>query len=131
MMEPLTLIVTALVAGATAAAKETTGQAIKDAYNGLKALIKRRFQGKPEAEIALEKHEEKPQVWEKPLQEALTEVGATEDEEILKAAQEVQKHVDPKGAAKGKYNVQFHGKVIAAYTGDHGTLNLTYTEKED
>ena len=44
-MEPISLIIAALVAGATAATKDTAGQAVKDAYEGLKTLIKRKFEG--------------------------------------------------------------------------------------
>ena len=51
-MEPITLILTALVAGATAAAKDTAGQAIKDSYTGLKGLIKQRFADKDKADSA-------------------------------------------------------------------------------
>jgi len=43
-MEPLSLIFSAIVAGATAALKPTAGQAVKDAYEGLKALIKRKWE---------------------------------------------------------------------------------------
>jgi hypothetical protein len=42
-MEPTTLIISALVAGATAALKETASQAVKDAYAGLKALVQKHF----------------------------------------------------------------------------------------
>jgi hypothetical protein len=105
-MEPITLIV------------------IKDAYKGLKALIQKRFAGKPEAEIVLAKHEEKPLVWEKPLKEALTEVGASKDETLIKAAQEILKRTDPDGAVRRKYDVDFHGKVIGAQVGDHNTMEI-------
>lgn len=129
-MEPITLIVTALVAGATAAAKETAGDVIKDAYKGLKALIQKRFSGKPEAESALAKHEEQPQVVEEPLKKALTEVGATEDETILKAAQKILQETDPEGAKSGAYNTIVHGKMIGTYQGNYGTQNFTYNEKD-
>lgn len=42
-MEPLSLIFSAIVAGATAALKPTAEQAVKDAYDGLKALIKKKW----------------------------------------------------------------------------------------
>ena len=42
-MEPISLILAALAAGAAAAAKDTAGTAVKDAYEGLKALIKKKF----------------------------------------------------------------------------------------
>lgn len=129
-MDPLTLIVTALVAGATAAAKETAGDVIKDAYKGLKALIQKRFAGKPEAEIELEKYKQKPQVVEEPLKKALTEAGAPEDEAILKAAQEILQRTDPEGAKSGTYNTIVHGKMIGVYQGNYGTQNVTYNEKD-
>ncbi|HEX9945436.1 MAG TPA: hypothetical protein VGG03_25775 [Thermoanaerobaculia bacterium] len=125
-MDPLTLIVTALAAGATAAAKETAGQVIKDAYNGLKGLIQKRFAGKPAAEVALAEHEKEPEVWSAPLKKALNEVGATEDETIVKAAQELLKRADPDGAAKGKYNVQFHGPAQGTVIGDRPTVTQTF-----
>lgn len=50
-MEPITLILGALAAGAVAATQETAGQMIKDAYAGLKTLIKRRFSEKQKPEI--------------------------------------------------------------------------------
>jgi hypothetical protein len=39
-MEPISLILAALVAGAVAAAKDTAEKGVKDAYEGLKTLIK-------------------------------------------------------------------------------------------
>ena len=96
-MEPITLILTALVAGTAKAA----GDAAPDAYNGLKALIQKKFAGKPEAEMALTKHEEKPKVWEEPLKEALTESGVDKDEEILKMAQELLKQLKSQGDPPG------------------------------
>jgi hypothetical protein len=92
-MEPTTLIIGALGAGAAAAAKDTASQAVKDAYAGLKTLIQRRFAEKntPEGEMALTKYEEKPAVWEAPLKDALVETETDQAAEILKAA-EALKH---------------------------------------
>jgi len=42
-MDPITLIVSSLVAGAAAKAKDVASQAISDAYNGLKGLIVRKL----------------------------------------------------------------------------------------
>ena len=130
-MDPLTLIVTALVAGATAAAKETAGNAIKDAYKGLKALIQKRFAGKPAAEVALTEHEKEPEVWSAPLKKALNEVDATNDTKILDAAQELLRQADPDGAARGKYNVQFQGPVQGAVVGDHANVTQTFGNIDD
>ena len=61
-MEPISLILAALVAGVTAAAKDTAGKAVKDAYEGLKSLIKKKFadKGKADDSDIIDKHERKP-----------------------------------------------------------------------
>jgi hypothetical protein len=130
-MDPITLIVAALVAGATTSAQATAGDAVKDAYDGLKALIQRRFRGRPEAEVVLAKHEEKPQVWEAPLKDALTETAADQDEAIVKAAQQLMSLVDPQQAASGKYNVQITGNVQGLAQGDHQQVTMTFGDKPE
>src|SRR5438477_10611939 len=47
----------------TAAAKDTASQAVKDAYAGLKALVKKRFEKRPHAEVALAEYENDPDTW--------------------------------------------------------------------
>ena len=95
-MDPATLIIGALAAGAAAAGQETAGQMIKDAYAGLKALIKKRFAEKkaPEGEIALTKYEEKPDVWEAPLRDALVETETHKAAEVLEAAETLQQALE-------------------------------------
>ena len=46
------MVLAAVAAGATAAAKDTASQAVRDAYAGLKALVNKRFEKKPQAEMA-------------------------------------------------------------------------------
>lgn len=127
-MEPITLIVSALVAGATAALKETTSQAVKDAYSGLKALIQKHFAGKPEAEMALGQHEKKPEVWEAPLKNALAETGADKDEAILQAAEKLLKLVQPQQVGTGKYSVQI-GEAQGVVIGDQAQVEQHFGEK--
>ena len=57
-MDPISLIIAALAAGAIAGVKDTAGQAVKDAYAGLKALVHRRFAGNRDAEAALDQSEQ-------------------------------------------------------------------------
>jgi hypothetical protein len=125
-MDPTTVIVTALATGAAAAAKETAGEVIKDAYHGLKALIQRKFADKPEAESILAKHAEKPAVWEAPLKEALAEVAADRDAAILTAAQQLMALIDPQQAATGKYTVHIAGNVQGVVQGDHAQVTMSF-----
>ena len=116
-MDPITLILTALATGATKAA----GEAVPDVYKGLKTLIQKKFAGKPEAEMALTKHEEKPEVWKEPLKEALAESGIDKDEEILKAAQALLEQLKPEAAA-GTINIGQGAKGIIGQTVTGATI---------
>ncbi len=82
-MEPITAIVTALALGAAAALKEVSGQAVKDAYGALKALIQRKYAQVPLAEL-----EAKPDSKDRRgvIEEKLTAAGAVDDEELLQRA---------------------------------------------
>ncbi len=116
-MEPLTLILGALAAGATAAAKDTASQAIKDAYAGLKTLIQRRFAEKkaPEGEMALTKYEEKPDVWEAPLKDALVETDTDQAAEILKAAEALKQALEQTSEGReavSKYILNIQGSEV-------------------
>ena len=126
-MDPVTLIVAALVAGAAAGIKDTAAGAVRDAYATLKGLLGRRFAAHP-AEVAskeqsvLEEHEKDPETYEKPMAKVVRESGAAEDEEILTVAQKLLEAADPSGAATGKYNVTVSGS-HHFIVGDDGTIN--------
>ncbi len=126
-MEPISLIITALSAGAIAAAKDTAGTAVKDAYQGLKTLIKKKFESEPKAQMVLEEHETDPETYEAPLKKKLAEAGADKDAEIIKLAQELLKQEKPEESAAGKYNTVFQGEVKGAQVGDRNTQTNTFS----
>jgi hypothetical protein len=113
-MDPVTLIVAALVAGAAAGLKDTASSAIKDAYNGLKGLLRRKLACRPDGELVLARHEQEPQVWDKPLAQELTAAGAGDDPALIAAAQALMQLVDAAGAAAGKYQVAASDHAVAA-----------------
>ncbi len=108
-MDPVSLILTALTAGASASIQATASEAVKDLYDGLKALIQQRFVGRPKAQMILAEHEKKPDIWKAPLVEELRETGSDQDEEIIEVAQKLMSQLDPQQAAIGKYNIQVSG----------------------
>jgi hypothetical protein len=113
-MDPVTLIVAALVAGAAAGLKDSASSAVKDAYNGLKRLARRRLAGRPGGELVLARHEQHPQVWDKPLVQELTEAGADGDAALVAAAQALMQLLDAAGSAAGRYQVTASGHAVAA-----------------
>jgi hypothetical protein len=126
-MDPISLIVAALAAGASAALKDTTQQGVKDAYAGLKSLLKRKLAGEPPVEEAIEEHERAPDAWKEPLRERLGETGVGEDEEVIRKAQELLALVDPAGARAGKYNVTISGSK-GIVVGDNAQVTMTFNE---
>jgi len=127
-MDPVSMVLAALSAGAIAATKDTASQAVKDAYAGLKALAKKRFAGKPQAEMALAEYENDPDTWQKPLQRSLVETGADQDEALVQQGQQGLKLVNPQLASKSKYNVQI-GEGKGIIIGDNAQVTQTYGEQ--
>ena len=108
-MDPISLVIAALAAGALAGAKDTAGTVVEDSYQALKGLIKKKFAGEPKAEMVLEEHATDPETYEAPLKKKLSEAGVDRDEEIIKAAQELLKQEKPEESASGKFNTQIAG----------------------
>jgi hypothetical protein len=124
-MDPVSLVVGALAAGAGAGISETATTAVKDAYTSLKGLVSGWFKNQPAAELALQEHEADPATWEAPLAKALKESGAANDQAVIVAAQKVLTLVDAPGARSGKYVVDVRdsqGTVI----GDHAHVRQTF-----
>jgi hypothetical protein len=87
------------------AAQDTASNIVKDAYSSLKALLQRRFQGKPSAEMALAEAETDPETWKKPLAKAVAEHGS--DEEVLTLAQQLLQVLQAQqSVASPKYNIK-------------------------
>lgn len=119
-MDPVTLIVTALAAGAASALQDDAKGAIAAALTRLRGLAKKRLAGRSKGELVLAGHEEAPDDYEKPLARELREAGAEQDSELVDAAQQLMVLVDARGAAAGKYNVSIQGS-SGVQVGDHNS----------
>jgi RIP homotypic interaction motif len=124
-MDPVTLIVTALAAGAATALQDGTAQAVKDAYGRLKALVLKRFAGRAKAELVLAEHEAAPQTWEAPLAAELSAAGSDADADLVAAAQALMSLVDEAGSRSGKYAVTVRDSQ-GVQVGDHNTQTNTF-----
>ena len=100
------IILAALIAGATAAAKDTATVAVKDAYEGLKTLLKKKFEKDALAQAMIDAKPEDIKQAEGLLKTNITEAGIAQDDAIVKAAQTIMKQEDPEGASTGKYDLR-------------------------
>jgi hypothetical protein len=86
-VEPVTLILTALAAGASSGVlsglQDDMEQKVKAAYSRLHELVANRVSGRPHAELALAEYGSDPAKWEGLLQAELQEAGAHRDDHRL------------------------------------------------
>jgi hypothetical protein len=108
-VDPITLIVTALTAGAVSGVAESASSAIKDAYASLIALARKRLAGRTDAQFVLTRHEQAPQTWQAPLATVLSEAGAEDDTGLVAAAQALLRLLEKAGPRAGKYTVDVRG----------------------
>ena len=117
-MDPITLIVTALAAGAALGVKDTASAMVTDAYAGVKALVKKRLGEGPGAELVLARHEQAPETWQAPLMAELAETGADGDRDLIAAAQALLDLVGEAEGRAGKYTADARG-AQGVPIGDH------------
>ena len=121
-MDPITVILTALAT----AGGQVGGQAISEAYAGLKRLIVDRFGGKdPRLEQHIDDYVADQETYGKPAEKALREVGAAGDQEIVDSAIELLERVEQAqpgitGGMVGQINAQ--GVVVAGTV--HGGVHF-------
>ena len=121
-MEPLTLILTALAAGASSALQESAGDAVKSAYGKLKALLQRKLSGRPLGEAVLTGNEEDPDVWKEPLKKEMQQVEADRDEEIIEAAKALADLVAPEASRS-------YAMTITNAAPVHHQINIQHAEQ--
>jgi hypothetical protein len=85
-MDPISIVVAALAAGASAGLKDTVSAAIKDAYSGLKGILLKRFPG---LDVSAVERMPGSKSKQDSLKEDLSEMGAVPgaDSELLAAAE--------------------------------------------
>lgn len=129
-MDPITVIVMALAAGASSGAldalKDDAKGAAKAAYAKLRQLLTKKVAGNQVAEVALAQYDTNPKVWEPPLADSLKQVGAGNDAELVAVAQQLMDLVDKAGSRAGKYNVTIHGGQ-GIQVGDGNTQTNTFS----
>lgn len=122
------IITAALTAGATAGVTATASTAIQDAYTGLRDLLRRRLSGHATGERALDTPPTEVQGWQDRLGEALTEVGADRDDEVLALARRLLTLTDAERLsgvgvdARGAQDVQIGDGTVRVGTNQGGAV---------
>lgn len=127
-MDPISLIIAALIAGATTGASAVASDTLKDAYAGLKGMLKKIFRNKgdQQAEKAVDGAGTASTAEQLALKDKLAAQGVGQVNEVIEAARKVLASHDPEGFAQGKYNVVVTGGT-GVQVGDHNTINFGTT----
>lgn len=106
-MDPVTLVVSALLGGLTAGLTDTAKAATKDIYDALKSHLMKKAEKNEDAQDAIAKIEKQPdsKARQELLKEELGKLSLDNDEELLKLAQSLLDALKESGDKSGKYNV--------------------------
>ncbi|MFY1634959.1 hypothetical protein ACN27F_17080 [Solwaraspora sp. WMMB335] len=124
-MDPVTLVLSALAAGALTGTGEAAAAAVRDSYLALKTAVLARFSDKPAAQLVLQEHEADPETYEKPLAKQLREAGADSDPQIAELASALLAMLAEQGSLPGKYQVTLDN-AQGVVVGDGATQNNTF-----
>lgn len=124
LMDPVSIIIAALLAGAATGLKDTAATAVRDAYSGLRSLIRERFGSDPIVTQQLDTIRS-PDADAQPLADRLREVGFRDDDEIVAAAKRLLARADADGDWVRRYNVTIENSkgVVGNNT---GTVHMAF-----
>lgn len=125
-MDPISIIVSALVSGLAAGTKDSASQMISDGYQKLKSVLGK-YLSSDKAQNTLTEHAADPDTYDKPLRKLLQESGADKDQLLLEIAKKLLAEADPDGAVRNKY---FVNNASQSAIGDHATVNIGVRQQD-
>jgi hypothetical protein len=128
-MEPVTVIVAALVGAAKFAADKAGAAAVKDAYEALKAAILHRSKDQAEAAKVLTEHVGDAKGDEQALRKVLAAENVSADPEIVALSTRLLNLIQ-EGTGK-KYDVEFLGRAQGTTIGDGNTIIQQFSGTEE
>jgi hypothetical protein len=124
-VDPVSIIVAALAAGAAAGVGDAAKDVVSSLYGRLKTALIGKAANDPGAGTTLERQARDPEGSEAAVRDLVVESGAHEDEAIVALAEQLLKAADPSGAQVGKYNVQITGSK-GVVIGDNANVTQTF-----
>ena len=125
-MEPISLILAALLAGTSTGIGNVTATAIKDSYDALRAALKRKLASEPEAEAAIDDYPVDQDRYEELLRTALWRAGADRDNDIISAARAIVGAVNPQALARFNVSIADSENI---QVGD-GNVQVNFSRRE-
>jgi hypothetical protein len=125
-MEPISLILAALLAGMSTGIGSVTADAIKGSYEGLRRALKRKLASEPGAEAVIDGYLADQDMYEDQLRRALWKAGADRDDDIISTARAIVAAVDPR--ALSEFNVSITDSENIQF--GHGNVQFNWDRRE-
>ena len=119
-MEPISLIVGALVMGATAAVQKIGGQAVEDAYKGLRTLIVDRYK----RSVAALEEDPSSETQKKAVEGTLAKTDVANDPEVLQKARDLTQALE-KVPPETLQTIGVHIKDLEAMNARFGKIKVS------
>lgn len=129
-MDPISLILAALKAGAYFVGEKMAGEAVKDSYTRLKSLLISRVKDSDESSLLVEPKGVDVDVWQAKAKEILERIDAKADMDLVGAAQTLLTQVNQTQTLAGKFNVQANS-INTVIQGDYSNIVLERKRKGD
>jgi hypothetical protein len=106
-MDPVTLVLTALVSGLTSGLTDSAKETVKNLFLRLSNQLKKKVKTSPEASKALEEVIRKPESEGRQLvlKEELEILEVEKDHELISLARSLMEQLDQAGTQTGKYQI--------------------------
>lgn len=124
-VDPVSVVVAAMSAGAVSRLGSGASKAIDDAFKGLKSRVFRKDSESSVGALLADEYENDPETWQAALRRYVEREGAQRDPEVLELAVDLLYLVDERGSEQGRYNVTRRGSQ-AVQIGDNNVQNNTF-----
>lgn len=128
-MDPISIVITALISGLTAGVSDTAKSYVKDSYESLKQALVKHLKGKTKAINAIGKLENSPKSKQAKdnLDSELRHRKVEIDKNLFELAFQVLRLTDPEGAKSGKYSITIENSE-GVIVGDNAKVTMNFQE---
>ncbi|WP_157978730.1 hypothetical protein [Nocardia aurea] len=124
-MDPLTVIITALIAGAAAGGQDAASATVREVYQAIRRRVSRGGDD-PDVRTALEANEATPGGNVAALEAAIARIGGANDSELQTLAAQLLSALPHSEADRARHLVDLRHAQVAVQSGDNNTQNNTF-----
>src|SRR5262249_19171788 len=125
-MDPVSVIVAALIAGAGVGAKDVASAAVKDTYQALRRLVESRLAPRSDIAALLDGQDNDGSDRERRLMDVVVDSGVDRDPEVITSAERLLALMDTKRPEESKYSVDLRD-AKGVQVGDGNTQNNSFS----